>query len=104
MTVTCTARDMEKGDAVAAEIRAAVPHAKVDCLAIDRLDRRSIGALAQTMAARPEPLDVLVDNAGLLVSEMRQLRDWPQHGGAGAKCDSVHLTARPVRSASATTA
>jgi len=74
MKVTFTARDTKKGDAVAAEIRAQVPNAKVDCVALDVLDRGSIRALAQTIAARPEPLDVLVNNAGLLVSEKTPVR------------------------------
>lgn len=74
MTVTFTARDTKKGNAVAAELRAEMPNAKVDCLALDVLDRGSIRALAQTIAARPEPLDVLVNNAGLLVSEKTPVR------------------------------
>lgn len=44
MTVTLTARDRKKGDAVAAEVRAEVPNAKVDCRALDVLDRGSIRA------------------------------------------------------------
>lgn len=35
---------------------------------LDALDRDSIRALAHAIAARPEPLDVLVNSAGLLVS------------------------------------
>jgi NAD(P)-dependent dehydrogenase (short-subunit alcohol dehydrogenase family) len=74
MTVTFTARDVKKGEAVAAELRAQVPEAKVDCVGLDMLDRGSIRALARTIAARPEPLDVLVNNAGLLVSEKTPVR------------------------------
>ena len=72
--VTFTARDARRGEAVAEEIRAQVPNAKVDCVALDVLDRDSIRALARLIAARPEPLDVLVNNAGLLVSEKTPAR------------------------------
>ncbi|CAN5655044.1 SDR family oxidoreductase [soil metagenome] len=68
LSVTFTSRDAKKGEAAAVEIRAQVSGAKVDCIALDVLDRGSIRALAKTVAARPEPLDVLVNNAGLLVS------------------------------------
>jgi NAD(P)-dependent dehydrogenase (short-subunit alcohol dehydrogenase family) len=74
LAVTFTSRDLKKGEAVAAEIRAQVPGAKVDCLALDVLDRGSVRALAEAMAARTEPLDVLVNNAGLLVSAKEPAR------------------------------
>lgn len=67
--VTITSRDLARGERTATEIRAAVPGADVRCLPLDLLDRASIRALAETIAARPEPLDVLLNNAGLLVAQ-----------------------------------
>jgi NAD(P)-dependent dehydrogenase (short-subunit alcohol dehydrogenase family) len=66
--VTFTSRRRAEGAAVVDAIRSAVPGARIDCVELDVCDRDSIRQLAAQMRARPEPLDVLINNAGLLVS------------------------------------
>ncbi len=70
--VTLAGRNSEKGAASVAQIKAEVPAARI---AFERLDLASLGsveAFAGTMLARGAPLDLLVNNAGVMTPPARQ--------------------------------
>ncbi len=66
MTLAC--RDQQRSERAAAAIRAAVPGADVIVGALDLADLASVRAFAQTQQA---PLDVLVNNAGVMATPPR---------------------------------
>jgi NAD(P)-dependent dehydrogenase (short-subunit alcohol dehydrogenase family) len=74
--VILTARDESKADAAARALRAAadvdVIHARLDVA-----DPHSIFALADDLATRSETVDVLVNNAAILLGEDRAVLDVP---------------------------
>lgn len=73
--VTITARDRTKGESAIAGIAARVPGAQVDWRLLDLADRDSIRAFAEGVLADFERLDVLIHNAGLVLSERQELAD-----------------------------
>ena len=64
-TILLGARDPQRGEEVAAGLRAQ-GHAAVEALAIDVADRASIAAAVARVETRHGRLDVLVNNAGIL--------------------------------------
>ncbi len=70
--VVLTARDAAKGDAAVASIRAAVPGAQIDWRPLDLAQRASIERCAATLLEELESIDVLVHNAGLILSDRRE--------------------------------
>lgn len=74
-TTVITARDQAKADAAEAEIREQVPDAKVDARVLDLADLASVRALATAVAADHERLDVLVNNAGVMMPPQSQTAD-----------------------------
>lgn len=58
------ARRRDRLDALAAELVAAHPGLRVVVHAVDLCDRAATGALLDELAAKGEPIDVLVNNAG----------------------------------------
>ncbi len=63
--VCITSRSAGKGAAAAAAIRAATGNDEVFLLPLDLADLGSVRACAESFLARGEPLDVLVNNAGV---------------------------------------
>jgi NAD(P)-dependent dehydrogenase (short-subunit alcohol dehydrogenase family) len=66
-TVLLTARDQAKCDSAEAEIRVAVPAAKLEARVLDLADLGSVRKLAAGVAANHDRLDVLVNNAGVMM-------------------------------------
>jgi NAD(P)-dependent dehydrogenase (short-subunit alcohol dehydrogenase family) len=68
-TVVMTARDPERGSAALAEVRERTGSDRVELLALDLADLASVRACATELLVRYDRLDVLVDNAGLVMSK-----------------------------------
>ncbi|MFC6646129.1 oxidoreductase [Granulicella cerasi] len=67
------ARDVGKGDVAAAKIRAAVPNANVEVVALDMASLSSIHSFAESFAARGVALEILINNAGVMAIKDREL-------------------------------
>jgi NAD(P)-dependent dehydrogenase (short-subunit alcohol dehydrogenase family) len=65
-SVLMLARNKDANDAAAARVRAAVPDADVLTVQVDLADLASIRAGAQTILDRDQPIDVLINNAGVM--------------------------------------
>lgn len=72
--VVFTSRDPDKGRQAAADIRER-SGAEVDCLPLDLASFASIRRLAADFLERYERLDVLINNAGLILSERTETED-----------------------------
>ncbi|HEY2225442.1 SDR family NAD(P)-dependent oxidoreductase [Actinomycetospora sp.] len=70
--VTLAVRNTEAGEQVAADIRAGAPDARVDVRPLELADRASIAAFVEGWDG---PLDLLVDNAGVMALPERTLVD-----------------------------
>jgi retinol dehydrogenase-14 len=66
-TVVLTARNRPKGEAALAELRAAHPEASLELVDLDLADTASIERCAAELLARWPRIDVLVNNAGLIL-------------------------------------
>ncbi len=73
--VLLTARDPAKGEAAAAEVRAAVPGSAVEVVDLDLASFASIRRCAAEVGRRADRLDVLVNNAGLVQTQWRLTED-----------------------------
>lgn len=71
--VILAGRSREKGQAAVASIRDAVPGADVQFEAVDLASLESIAALADRLKRERDSLDVLVNNAGVMVPPTRQV-------------------------------
>ena len=71
--VVMACRNLQKGDAAAAEIRAAVPGAKVEVAELDLSSLSSIRRFADDLDA--EQLAMLVNNAGIMMTPPRRTED-----------------------------
>jgi NAD(P)-dependent dehydrogenase (short-subunit alcohol dehydrogenase family) len=69
--VVMAVRTEEKGHAAAAEIRKDVPAASLEVRRIDLADLASVRAFAEGIRADGEPLDVLINNAGVMAVPQR---------------------------------
>jgi NAD(P)-dependent dehydrogenase (short-subunit alcohol dehydrogenase family) len=65
-SVLMLARNQGDNDAAAARVRAAVPDADVSTVQLDLADLASVRACAQGILDRNEPIDVLINNAGVM--------------------------------------
>jgi NAD(P)-dependent dehydrogenase (short-subunit alcohol dehydrogenase family) len=70
-SVVLTARSAEKGAAALAELRAAQPDADIELAALDLADLGSIEEFAASILADERPLDVLINNAGIMAVPTR---------------------------------
>lgn len=70
--VSFTSRDPKRGEAALAEIKEASGSDQVECLRLDLSSFASIHQCAEEMQARHERLDLLVNNAGLVLSDRRE--------------------------------
>jgi NAD(P)-dependent dehydrogenase (short-subunit alcohol dehydrogenase family) len=73
--VTLACRSTDRGEQAAAAIRAAVPDAEVDVEALDLADLGSVRACADRISADGRPLDLLINNAGVMATPQRQTVD-----------------------------
>jgi NAD(P)-dependent dehydrogenase (short-subunit alcohol dehydrogenase family) len=74
-TVVLTTRGRAKGEAALAEIRRTHPEARLELLELDLASLAAVRAAAAELAARHARLDVLVNNAGLFLTERRLTSD-----------------------------
>jgi NAD(P)-dependent dehydrogenase (short-subunit alcohol dehydrogenase family) len=74
-TVVLTARDRSKCDAAVAEIRQSVPDALLDPRLLDLASLETVRQLASGVAADHERIDVLVNNAGVMMPPQSQTAD-----------------------------
>jgi NAD(P)-dependent dehydrogenase (short-subunit alcohol dehydrogenase family) len=72
-TVVMACRNLQKGEAAAAEIRAAVPQARVT---VAELDLGSLESVRRFAADLPgDSLDLLINNAGIMMTPQRRTSD-----------------------------
>jgi NAD(P)-dependent dehydrogenase (short-subunit alcohol dehydrogenase family) len=74
-TVILTARSQAKLAEAEAEIRERVPDAKLDPRELDLADLASVGGLAESVAADHERLDLLMNNAGVMMPPRSETAD-----------------------------
>jgi NAD(P)-dependent dehydrogenase (short-subunit alcohol dehydrogenase family) len=73
--ITLAVRDTGKGDAAAERIRREVPAATLHVEALDLADQSSIAAFAEREDAAGRPLDLLINNAGIMATPPRVTPD-----------------------------
>jgi NAD(P)-dependent dehydrogenase (short-subunit alcohol dehydrogenase family) len=73
--VVLAIRNRAKGEAAAAQIRADVPRAKLATRQLDLASLKSVAALGQELAAEGRPVDVLINNAGVMTPPKREQTD-----------------------------
>lgn len=71
--VVLACRNVAKGEAAAARIRAEVPGATLEVSALDLASLASVRAAAERELARELPLDLLINNAGLMAPATRRV-------------------------------
>ncbi len=67
-------RSAAKGESATARIRADVPQAKIATRALDLSSLDSVAALADRLNSEGRPIDVLINNAGVMTPPSRQER------------------------------
>ena len=73
--VVLTARSEEKAVSAVADVRGSVPDARVEALLLDLADLASVRRAADAFATRHDRLDVLVANAGVMMTPHRTTVD-----------------------------
>lgn len=73
--VVMACRSLQKGQAAAASIRAAVPAAQLAVLSLDLADLASVRTFAEQVHSEHERIDLLLNNAGLMAPPRRLTRD-----------------------------
>lgn len=74
-TVVMTSRDRARGEAALADVRASIAGAKVELLDLDLGSLAKVRAAAAELLLRHARIDVLVNNAGLVLSERKETVD-----------------------------
>jgi NAD(P)-dependent dehydrogenase (short-subunit alcohol dehydrogenase family) len=74
-TVVITARDQAKGTAAEAEIREHVPDAKLEPRVLDLAELASVRELAASLGDAHERIDVLMNNAGVMMTPQETTAD-----------------------------
>jgi NAD(P)-dependent dehydrogenase (short-subunit alcohol dehydrogenase family) len=75
--VTLTARDVPKGEKVAAEIRSQTGNEAIDVLALELASPASVRAFAEAYLARHRALNLLINNAGVMACPLaRTAQGW----------------------------
>jgi NAD(P)-dependent dehydrogenase (short-subunit alcohol dehydrogenase family) len=70
--VTLAVRNEAKGEAAAAELRRAIPDAKLTVRLVDLASLASVARLGDELVAEGRPIDVLINNAGVMTPPERQ--------------------------------
>jgi NAD(P)-dependent dehydrogenase (short-subunit alcohol dehydrogenase family) len=73
--VVMAIRNRAKGEAAIDQIRASVPDAKLAIKQLDLSSLRSVAALGEELVAEGRPVDVLINNAGLMTPPRREQTD-----------------------------
>lgn len=73
--VVMASRTMEKGEQAKAEITHAVPQAKIKVMELDLADLGSVRSFATTFRKQYKQLDVLLNNAGIMMSPYFKTKD-----------------------------
>lgn len=71
--VVMAIRSNAKGEAAIAEIRREVPAAKLSIKQLDLASLESVAALGEELVAEGRPIDVLINNAGVMTPPQRQV-------------------------------
>lgn len=74
-TVVMACRNLEKANLAANEIRLGNKQAKLDIIQLDLADLASVRKFAATFKARYTSLDLLINNAGIMIPPFTQTRD-----------------------------
>jgi retinol dehydrogenase-12 len=74
-TIVMTARSREKGDAAVADVKASTGNDDVELIVLDLASLESVRAAAREFLARHDRLDLLVNNAGLVLGDRRTTDD-----------------------------
>ncbi len=74
-SVVLACRDLAKGEAAAARIRAEVAGAAVEVLRLDLSSLKSVKQAAERELARGVPLDLLINNAGVMAPKTRTVTE-----------------------------
>jgi NAD(P)-dependent dehydrogenase (short-subunit alcohol dehydrogenase family) len=74
-SVVLAVRNRAKGDEAASRIRSAVPDATVEVAQLDLADLGSVERFAEGFAASDRPLDLLINNAGIMAAPRRLTKD-----------------------------
>ena len=74
-TVLLGCRDAERAGRARERIRADATEAEVEVVALDLSDLASVRRAAEQVVARPEPLDLLINNAGVMAPPRRETAD-----------------------------
>ncbi len=70
--VVVPVRSAEKGESAAARLRAKVPGARVSIRSLDLASLGSVAALVKQLIADGRPIDILINNAGVMTPPRRQ--------------------------------
>src|SRR5271166_7785 len=95
--VVLAIRSRAKGEAAIAEIRREVPAAKLTIRQLDLSSLKSVAALGDELTAEGRPIDILINNAGVMTPPQRQ----ETHDGFELQFGTNHLghfalTAQPA--------
>jgi len=70
--VVMAIRNQAKGETAASQIRAKVPDAKLTLKHLDLASLASVGALGEELNAEGRPIDILINNAGIMQPPQRE--------------------------------
>jgi NAD(P)-dependent dehydrogenase (short-subunit alcohol dehydrogenase family) len=84
--VVAPVRSRERGEKVAAELRASTAHAAIEVADMDLADFSSVRAFADAFLGSGRPLHILINNAGVMATPLRRLP-----GGFEAQFGTNHL-------------
>lgn len=73
--VTLACRNPVKAARAVEDIQEKIPHAKVDYALLDLADLSSVKAFVETYKASEKPLDVLINNAGVMMTPRHETAD-----------------------------
>lgn len=73
--VVMAIRSRAKGETAIAEIRRELPTAKLTIRALDLSSLKSVAALGEELASEGRPIDILINNAGVMTPPQRQETD-----------------------------
>lgn len=100
--VVLAVRDVAAGEAVARELRAAHPNARIDVEALDLTRLRSVDAFADRFLAAHSQLHGLVNNAGVMNTPLRRTEDGFELQFGTNHLGHFHLTSRLLEALEAT--
>ena len=73
--VILTARNIEKGEAAARNVRTKYPQAQITVMQLDLADLKSVRNFVQAFLAKYKQLDILINNAGVMALPKRKTAD-----------------------------